>query len=351
MKVFQMQLNNPPKGVYFPGMTVKGTIQVVNDEPANIKAIDVEVVGQAHVQWRESKRNCPTENYISHESYLNGDTRVWDKETSAGGGYFPVCNRQFPFSIQLGSNLPTTYEDSVGYIKYTIEARVVRDDPKMCDAVCASNIKVIDPVKINRPDLLQPKSMEVQKTLDSFCCTSGPIVITARIPRTGYCIQLDSIAVEVSVENGSSQKIQKIIASIHKLVTYTAQGQDCCDIHKVVSVGSQPIQPHDTVIWQPPPIVIPNTPATLTNCSILQINYILRVKAAVTWAINASNVIPTIDIPIVLGNVPLESGQQSGGPLLQQELEPPPPEATSYYQQPQPPMSIPSTPPPPYSEN
>lgn len=45
-----MQLNNPPKGVYFPGMTVKGTIQVVNDEPANIKAIDVEVVGQAHVQ-------------------------------------------------------------------------------------------------------------------------------------------------------------------------------------------------------------------------------------------------------------------------------------------------------------
>ena len=347
-----MQLNNPPKGVYFPGMTVKGTIQVVNDEPANIKAIDIEVVGQAHVQWTESKRNCPTENYISHESYLNGGTRVWDKETSAGGEQFPVCNRQFPFSIQLGNNLPTTYEDSVGYIKYTIEASVVRDDFKKSDTVCTTNIKVIDAVKINRPDLLQPKSMEVQKTLDSFCCTSGPIVITARIPRTGYCIQLDSIPVEVSVENGSSREIQKIIASIHKLVTYTAQGQDRCDIHEVTSVGSQPVRPHDTVIWQPPPIAIPDSPATSTYCSILQINYILRVKAAVTWAINASKVIPTIDIPLVLGNVPLEPGQQPGGPLLQQELEPLPPEAsTPYYQQPQLPMSIPSTPPPPYSQN
>ena len=347
MKDFQLQLNYPPQGVYFPGMTVTGTVLAVSDEPKDYKAIQVKIVGFAHVHWSESSgsgQNRRTRHYSAREDYLNTFIRVWDKDTSAGGGQFPAGSYQYPFSLQLiGNNLPASYEGTVGQINYTIEARVIKDGLLKRDTVCKTTIKVVNMVEINRPDLLQPKSMEVQKTLCCLCCASGPIVITARIPRTGYCIQQDSIPVEVSVENGSSREVQQVVASIHKLVYYTAQGHYRQDSLDVATIASEPVPAHNTTVWKPPPLAVPDTPATSINCGILQVNYFLRVKAAISWAIN-----PTINIPLVIGNVPLPGTEAGPQPTIlppQQGLEPHPPLGFVPPPQPQP-EGIPYTIPP-----
>ena len=357
MKDFQLQLNYTPRGVYFPGMTVTGTVLAVNDEPKNYKAIQVKIVGFAHVHWtdRESQND-----YTSHEDYLDTSVRVWDKYTSAGGGQFPVGSYQFPFSLQLvGNNLPASYDGTVGRIKYTIEARVIQGMLKR-DTVCEAVINVANVVEINRPDLLQPKSMEEEKTLCCLCCASGPIVITTRTPRTGYCILQDGIPVEVSVENGSSREVRQIVASIHKLVHYTAQGHHRYDrLYDIATIASEPVPAHNTTVWQPPPLAVPATPATLINCGILQVNYYLQVKVAISWAVN-----PTIDIPLVLGNVPLQGTEASSQPTMppQQGLEPLPslglmappqsqPGGILYAMPHPPPASIPLDPfPPPYDD-
>ena len=322
MKDFKLLLNYPPQGVYFPGMTVVGTVFAVTDEPKNYKAIQVKIVGFAHVYWSEthgSGENARTETYTSHEDYLDTSVNVWEKDTSAGSGQFPAGSHQIPFSLQLvGSNLPASYDGTVGRIKYTIEARVIQGMLKR-DTICEAVINVANVVEINHPDLLQPKSMEEEKTLCCLCCASGPIVITTRIPRTGYCVQQDGIPVEVSVENGSSREVRQIVASIHKLVHYTAGGHHRYDRLDVATIASEPVPAHNTTVWQPPPLAVPNTPATSINCDILQVNYFLRVKAAISWAIN-----PTIDIPLVLGNVPLPGSPQPTTLPPQQGLEPHP---------------------------
>ena len=126
---------------------------------------------------------------------------------------------------------------------------------------------------------------------------------------------------------------------------YTAQGRHCFDRLDVATIASEPVPAHNTTVWQPPPLVVPATPATSINCSILQVNYLLQVKAAISWAIN-----PTIDIPLVLGNVPLpgtEASPQPAMPPPQQGLEPlpllglvppsqPQPEGIPYAMPPQP---------------
>ena len=294
MKEFRLQLNNPPHGVYFPGMTVTGTLLVVTDKPKNYRAIQVKILGQAHVHWSQ---------YTNHEDYLNRIIHLWDKDESGGGGQFPVCNCQFPFSLQLvGNNLPASFEGTVGYIRYTIEARIVKDALMKSDTICTSRIKVVNVVDIHHPDLLQPKSMEVQKSLGYLCC-AGTIVITVALPRTGYCIHRDRIPVEVTVENGSIREIRQIYIYIIKLVHYSAHNiQSYC----IVTVSRPSIGPRRTVVWEPSPIAIPDTPTTSINSRILQVNYSLQVKAAVSWSSNPLRVIPTIDIPLVLGNVPLD---------------------------------------------
>ena len=324
MKVFQLQLNDPPNGAYFPGMTVTGSVFIINNKRKDYKAIKVTILGFAHVYWTEthrSGRHRHTESFISHEDYLNIFTFVWDKTTAADGGKFPAGNYQFPFSFQLvGNNLPASYEGTLGQIRYTIEARIIKGNPKKRDTVDETTINVVNVVKINHPDLLQPRTMEVQKTLCCWCCTSGPIVITTHIPRTGYCIKEDCIPMEVSVENGSSRNIRQVIVSIHKLVQYRARGRYRFDRLDIATVASEPIHAYNTTVWQPPPLAVPDTPATSVNCGILQVNYFLRVTAAITFATN-----PTVDIPLVLGNMPLvemEAGPQPTVMPQQQELEP-----------------------------
>ena len=350
MKDFQLQLNHPPQGVYYPGMTVTGTVLVVNDEPKDYKAIKVRIEGSAHVSWEVSNESGRTQSYYytSYESYLNTFIRIWDKDTSAGGGQFPAGSYQYPFSLKLiGNNLPASYEGTYGYIIYTVEARAIKDGSLKHDTACITRIKVANVVEINRPDLLRPRSREVQKTLCCLCCASGPIVITARIPRTGYCIQQDSIPVEVSVENGSSREVQQVVASIHKLVDYTAQGRHRHDSLDVATIASEPVPAHNTTVWNPPPLAVPDTHATSINCGILQVNYFLRVKAAISLAIN-----PTIDIPIVLGNVPLSGTEAGPQPTIlppQQGLESHPPLGFVPPPQPQP-EGIPYAMPPHYDQ-
>ena len=335
MKDFRLQLNNPPHGVYFPGMTVTGTLLVVNDKPKNYRAIQVKIVGQAHVHWSQ---------YTDHEDYLNRTIHIWDKDESGGGGQFPVCNCQFPFSLQLvGNNLPASFEGTNGYIRYTLEARVMKDGFMKSDTFCTTRIKVVNVVNIHHPDLLQPKSVEVQKTLGCLCCT-GTIVITVVTPRTGYCIQQDRIPVEVTIENGSIREIRQIYIRIKKSVHYSANN---IQSYFITTVSSQSVGPYRTVVWEPPPIAIPDTPATSINSRILQVKYSLRVEAAISWSSNPLRVIPTIDIPLVLGNVSLDpescpqptAPQPGVNPRYSLPLQPSTPPSAPYR-----PMSIPFDP-------
>ena len=309
MKDFTLQLNNPPNGVYFTGDTVSGTVTAVNDEPKDYKAIQVRIVGAANVHWSEERGRGTRVHYDSHETYIDTFVNVWDRNTVAGGK-FPPGTFHFPFTLQLGrargrGNLPSSFNGTVGHIKYMIEARVMKGGIFKRDTRCEAYINVASIVPINKPNLLQPKAGQFSKTFCCLCCASGPINISATVPRTGFCMQKDGIPVEVSVENGSSRDIRQIVASIHQIGRYTAQGHHCYSNITVTRVASEPVRGHNSTVWRPPPIAVPDTTPTLLNCGIIQVIYILRVSASISGAI--------IDIPIVLGNVPLQGGTEAGG--------------------------------------
>ena len=347
MKDFRLELNGPPNGVYFPGGTVTGTVIAVNDDqPKDYKAIQVRLVGAADVHWSEQRgsgQHSHTVHFRSHEVYIDTFVHVWDRNT-AGGGQFPVGNFQFPFSLQLGSgNLPASYVSKCGRIDYKIEARVMKDGVFKRDTRCEAYINVGCVIPINNPQLHTPKAMEISKTLCCLCCASGPINITATVPRTGFCILQDAIPVEVSVENGSSRDVRQIVASITKHGHYTAQGHHHYDNVTVVSVASEPVVGHSSTVWRPPPIAVPNTPPTLLNCNILQVTYYLTITGSISGAIN-----PVINIPITIGNVPLEGAPGGFPPQPQGTTAPPPPPPTGpppSYPQPPPPTFAPTAPP------
>ena len=315
MKDFRLQLNPPPNGVYFPGMTVSGRAILVTDKPKDYKNIEVKIVGDADVQWTE-KNGESSVTYHSRETYLNTFVRVWDKET-CGGSSFPVGSHSFPFSLQLvGNNLPPSYEGTVGRIRYKIICKVVKSGLLKRNKTCEAVLTVASVVDINSPSLQQPKAMEVQKTICCLCCASGPIVITARIPRSGYCTATDTIPLEVIIENGSNRNIRNVAARLRKVVQYTARGKHRYDSATIISIVSDRITAHNSLTWRPTPIIVPNTIPTMTNCEIIKVYYRLDIVASVPWATN-----PSISFPITIGNiqhVPLQSAHQPLEPYSHQ---------------------------------
>ena len=304
MKDFKLQLDYPANGIYYSGYTVSGTVIAVNDEsPKSYKSIEIRFKGTGHVHWDEIRgygENTYTVTYSSEETYLDESLTVWDKDTSFGDGKFPVGSFMFPFSKQLPSNIPASYSGKFGKISYNIEARVVKTSIFKHNTQCEASFEMGSLVYINTPSLLQPQSMEVQKTICCLCCASGPVVITANIPRSGYCVQTDAIPLEVIVQNGSS-RVVRVTASICQTITYSANGHYKYEVDTITGVSSEQITAHNTVTWQPPPLAVPYATPTSAHSSILSITYTLKVEGSISMALN-----PTIKFPITLGNVPLQ---------------------------------------------
>ena len=162
MKDFQLQLNSPPGGIYYPGMTVTGTLLVVTDKPKNYKSIQVKLHGFAKVRWTEQQvhgKGTRIVTYSSSEDYKNTYVTFWGEGASSGRDILPAGTYQFPFSFPVRENLPSSYDSKVGKIKYIVEARIVNGSLKR-DYVCEREILFKDRIDIIRPELLSAKSVK-----------------------------------------------------------------------------------------------------------------------------------------------------------------------------------------------
>ena len=112
----------------------------------------------------------------------------------------------------------------------------------------------------------------------------------------------------MDIENGSNRQIRELKATLIRRVKFTAQSLNILDHawgtnivesrHWLVAISNTPIQPGNSSLWAPPPLHIPNTGPSITNCQIIRFGYVLRVEAVIFGATNL-----IIEFDIFLGNV------------------------------------------------
>ena len=316
VKEFRIELAPPPQLGYVVNSDVTGHVLLVADEAkSGYKAIEITLKGFADVEWTEtsgSGQNHHTVTYEAHEDYIANTAVLWRKDTAPGGkiepGYY-----QFPFSLKFQANgpLPSPFVGLYGKIVYEVEAVIVKTSALKFNKKLSVQLPFSPVVDSNlTPAALEPKILQVQKTLCCLCCTSGPILLTARIPRTGFCIGIDAIPFEVDLENGSNRRVEQLRVSLVRQATYFAEGDHCMDQKNIAVLNSDaPIQPGTTTSWKPAPLSIPNTEPVITASKIIQLNYFFKVQACLDHAIN-----PHVEFALLLGNVPV-SGVEGSQPL------------------------------------
>lgn len=340
MTDFKLLLNNPPQGAFIRGSNITGTIDIHSDRAhTDFQAIRISLCGYSDVYWTETHSTTDangdsssrTVTYHSHENYIDAFADVWSQQTTPDG-IFPAGNYQYPFTIPLNAaRLPSSFEGRDGRIRYDVEARILRSGILTPDTKAVARINVVDRVDPGAPSLQRPVALRMEKTVGCLCCESAPVLVTVSMPRTGYCIG-EAISMEVEVENGSRSEVRSIIVALQQRVQFRAEGNISSSTRTIASTTSPAFRPHSTVVWKPDSVGIPGTSPTLDvqRCSNISITYYLVITAAISGvAIN-----PTLQIPVFLGNVPVEQqrGQQElplvfnqaqGGPPMGQGAPPP----------------------------
>ena len=322
-QVFVIDLDNGD-GVFYPGSTVSGRVNVQTSDQKKLRGIYLTLVGRAYVNWSESHttgtgddRRTETVHYHDEEPYFNFRVNLW-----GGDGrehFLQPGNYQFPFSFKLPEvPLPTSHEGGTGHVRYLLEARL--DRPWKFDHVTKRAFTILERVDLNlsQGDLAGARRGETQKTLGFLCCTTGPLTLTASTDRGGYCPG-EKILVTAQVANNTNKEMKRVKATLYRLVVFYAKerrqaggyvgghygGGGTRSRNDVVSQmqTNDPIPAGGNFEWNQQPLPIPPSPPSSHTCRIIHTDYMLDIEVVVpTFSINLH-----LNIPIVIGTEPLRS--------------------------------------------
>ena len=289
---------------------VSGVVELNLTEAKSYKYIQVRLYGHAHVHWTERRttgtgnnQRTETISYTSNEDYVDQIALLWSSEQTPHGKIGPGSYR-FQFQFTIPPHCPSSFQGSVGYIRYHILGRIGTGLFRF-DRRINAPIQVCQVIDINQPQVLSPVRQVQHKQVGCLCCVSGNIEFTVELPRTGFCINGGRIPLSVMIENGSGRSIT-MRAEISKLITFYARGHQRFNRSTIALVGSQPILPRSTETWNPENFIVPMVEPTLSTSRIINVEYTLKVWAIVPYAID-----PSIKIPILLGNVPYQGSSET----------------------------------------
>ena len=229
--------------------------------------------------------------------------RLWgngkDSQELTAGKY------EFPFKFQLPSNLalPTSFESQTGYIRYSLLARISRS--WKFDHTTTRVITVNEIIDINTAQLIMPLSGSNEKTLCCLCCASGPISLSAKTDRGGYCPG-ESIVISTEGENHSNRRINSVRATLKQIVTYYAEGHRRVNSYIIQRIEGPGIEPGASSNWSNELLPIPATVLSINSCRILNLSYVLTVTFGIPRAIDLH-----VTIPVIIGNVPFRGGESA----------------------------------------
>nr|XP_003413953.1 arrestin domain-containing protein 4 [Loxodonta africana] len=289
------------KGSYSSGETVAGHVLLEAAEPVTLRALRLEAQGRATASWGPSagaltSASAAAPAAASEVEYLN--VRLSLHEPPAGEGIVLLQPRkhEFPFSFRLPSEpLVTSFTGKYGSIQYSVKA--VLERPRVPDQSVKRELQVISHIDVNTPALLTPVLKTQEKMVGCWFFTSGPVSLSARIERKGYC-NGEAIPIYAEIENCSSRLIVPK-AAIFQTQTYLASGKTKTVRQMVANVRGNHIASGSTDTWNGKTLKIPPVTPSILDCCIIRVDYSLAVYIHIPGAKKLM-----LELPLVIGTVP-----------------------------------------------
>ncbi|XP_054372242.1 arrestin domain-containing protein 4 isoform X2 [Molothrus ater] len=204
-------------GGYCSGDTVSGQVLLELAGPLPLRGLRLEAAGRARVAWSESPGAVPGAGtwgvavrapgpgprreaevrYLDIRQSLLRDPPEGEENLILLDG-----RHEFPFSFQLPQEpLVTSFTGKYGSIQYYVKA--VLERPAVPDQSVQTELQIISHIDVSSPALLTPVLRSQEKMVGCWFFTSGPVSLSAKIERKGYCNAPPNYADVVSEEEFS----------------------------------------------------------------------------------------------------------------------------------------------------
>ncbi|CAK9794945.1 Arrestin domain-containing protein 3 [Anthophora quadrimaculata] len=296
---------------YMPGDTVTGTIILEITREKNIRGITLSAKGEASVDWSESETqhdsmqntsNTTSVRYHNSEKYFHFKYNILgshnsDHKMTIQSGFYT-----YPFSFQLPHSIPSSFEHTYGYVRYTVKATI--DRPWKFNHECKAAFTVISSLNLNeyRQDCI---GIDDESTHDFCCCCicffkRDSLNLRVRAPSSGYVPgQIINSIIDHTLSS-NAVRIASFSIILEQEIEFRATTKTKTvrsDIKTTKHSGPFPVGGQLNLELLIPPL----PPSKLKYCSIIDLNYHLKIQAQVSGP--HCNVVKKY--PLLIGTVPL----------------------------------------------
>merc|ERR1711892_833985 len=308
LKFFDVKLDNQA-GVYFGRDVVTGRLSMKLEDVKKARGVHVTIKGDSKVWCAKSHRS--SESYVNErvfvlggkgESkyfffYLPGLDGTTELEISAG-------DYEYPFQFQLPDNIPSSFVHRHGKIVYSVTAAV--DRPWKFDHETVAFFTVVGVYDLNMdPKALKPQSVSDDKRFCCLFCKSGPVFATVQLDRTGY-VPGETIFLQATADNKSNMVMEYTSVTLVQITTFLSSTRtvETKTRDEVLVVGKEKIEPGESDSWHDTALKIPLLPPSdLPQCTNIKIDYVLEFRVLPS----ACAFDLCVEVPIVIGTIPLQS--------------------------------------------
>jgi len=119
------------------------------------------------------------------------------------------------FSIQLPTNIPSTFEGQHGHIKYTLEAAIQRSWKDAHTSVIPIEIRGLTDLNAE-PRAAEAVKIFKEKHVGLRLCHNGPLVVNFFLSKAGF-VPREYLQFGMEIRNNASIRISSVIISLRSV--------------------------------------------------------------------------------------------------------------------------------------
>ncbi|KAL7391103.1 hypothetical protein ABVT39_004279 [Epinephelus coioides] len=278
------------RNIFTNGDTINGRIIVEVSKETKVQSLVFIAQGKARVRWTEHYGQYHTHVYWADEKYYDVKHHILRESRQDGTEIIGKGRHVFPFSFQIPDRkIPSSFKSCIGKIVHKVKAEL-KQSMKLTKKT-KTHFTFVSKADMDIPGLLDPQYGSKDKSVKVF--GSGNISMDIQTKRMGYKQGRD-LKVMAEISNQSSRSVKpKFI--LYEKQSFFAQGRRRVCTNEILKEKVEAVEPSrkETVTKV---ITIPRElPPSILNCSIIKLEYRLKVILDVKLASN-----PEIKLPIVI---------------------------------------------------